>query len=134
MSPRPLDPERVDGFEPFVARARAGEIEAAIRELGAFVQASTPHKETRARAADALGRIGRIAEAAGDLDGSERAHREAARVAPSFADVHYRLACARLALHKGNEARRDLEAALRINPRYVAARVELALLDAREGL
>ncbi len=32
------------------------------------------------------------------------------------------------------DARRGLEAALTINPRYLAARLELAMLDAREGL
>src|SRR5262249_19916347 len=58
----------------------------------------------------------------------------AARLAPGFADVYFRLACVRLSLQKRLEARHDLETALRINPRYVAARVELALLDAREGL
>jgi len=39
-----------------------------------------------------------------------------------------------LSAHRRPEARRALEAALGINPGYVAARVELSLLDAREGL
>ena len=56
------------------------------------------------------------------------------RIAPGFADAHFRLGCVRLRTHRPAEARRNLETALRINPRFVGARVELALLDAREGL
>ena len=133
MSPRPLEHEAPDDFESFVARARAGEIDVAIEGVVAAAAASH-HRESRARAADALAWIGRLAESGGDLERCERAHHEAARLAPGFADVHYRLACARLAMQKRTEARRDLETSLRINPRYVAARVELALLDAREGM
>jgi tetratricopeptide (TPR) repeat protein len=132
LSLRPLEPESHGDYESFVARARAGEIDEAMEQLVAAATAAT-HRESRARAADALARIGRWAESGGDLERAERAHREAARLAPSFADVHYRLGCVRLAMQRRTEARRNLETALRINPRYVAARVELALLDAREG-
>jgi tetratricopeptide (TPR) repeat protein len=133
MSPRPLEPESPGDFESFVARAKDGELDAAIEGvLGAAAESA--HREWRARAVDALARIARLAEAGGDLERAERAAREAARLAPGFADVHYRLACIRLAMQRRAEARRDLETALRIHPRYVAARVELALLDAREGL
>jgi len=133
MSPRPLGPESSSDFESFVARARDGEFDAAIEGV-VSVAGQSAHREWRARAVDALARIGRLAEAGGDLERSERAAHEAARLAPGFADVHYRLACARLAMQRRTEARRDLENALRIHPRYVAARVELALLDAREGM
>jgi tetratricopeptide (TPR) repeat protein len=133
MSPRPLEQASHDEFDSFVQRARAGEIDPAIEGVVAAA-AAAHHRESRARAADALHWIARAAVAGGDLERAERAQREAARLAPGFADVHYRLACARLAMQNRAEARRDLETALRINPRYVAARVELALLDAREGM
>jgi tetratricopeptide (TPR) repeat protein len=133
MSPRPLEPESSNDFESFVARARDGEVDAAIESVLAAA-ADSAHREWRARAVDALTRIGRLAEAGGDFERAERAAHEASRLAPGFADVHYRLACVRLQMQRRSEARRDLEAALRIHPRYVAARVELALLDAREGM
>src|SRR5262249_8446803 len=47
---------------------------------------------------------------------------------------HYRRACLLLREQRAPAARSALQEALRINPRYVSARVELALLDAREGL
>lgn len=133
MSPRPLEPERAEGFEACVERARAGAHAEALRDLTSALGGAPFRGRLQGRAVDALGRIGRIAETAGDLENAERALVEAARLAPGFADVHYRLALIRLAAQKRPEARRDLEAALRINPHYVAARVERALLDAREG-
>ena len=133
MTPRPPEAGRPDDFEDSVARARAGEIDAAIESIAAR-GAKAAHRESRSRAADALARVAKAAESGGDWERAERAHREAARLAPGFPDVHYRLACVRLAMQKRTAARRDLETALRLNPRYVAARVELALLDAREGL
>ena len=133
MNPRLPDVEGPEAYEPAIARARAGECAAAIAEIAKHA-GSHQHREVRGWAAEALARVGRIAETQGDLESAERAHREAARIAPQFPDVHYRLACVRLAMGKRVEARRDLVAALRIHPRYVAARVELALLDAREGL
>jgi tetratricopeptide (TPR) repeat protein len=74
-----------------------------------------------------------MAEAAGDLVQAARALEEALRIAPKFADVHYRLARIQIAGRQPGPARQSLDAALRINPGYVAARVERALLDAREG-
>src|SRR5262245_37506094 len=133
MSPRPLEPESSNDFESFVVRARSGELEAAIEGVVGMAAAYVT-RAVRVWAVEALARIGRLAEAGGDLERAERAAHEASRLAPGFADVHYRLACIRLAMQRRAEARRDLETALRIHPRYVAARVELALLDAREGM
>src|SRR5205085_1546932 len=73
MSPRPLDHEAHDDFEPFVRRARGGEIEAAIEGVVAAATASR-HRESRGRAADALGWIARLAEGGGDLERAERAY------------------------------------------------------------
>jgi tetratricopeptide (TPR) repeat protein len=64
---------------------------------------------------------------------AEQALRRALALRPKFADLRYQLACLLLAQNRSREAREQLEAALDANARYVAARVELALLDAREG-
>ena len=63
-----------------------------------------------------------------------RARGARSRCGRAIADLHYRRACVLLRGQRRAEARRALDAALAINPRYLAARVELALLDAREGL
>lgn len=133
MSPRPIEPERAEAFEACVERARGGAHREAIRDLTAALAGVSVRGRLQGLAVNCLGRIGRLAEEAGDLESAEGALAEAARLAPGFADVHYRLALVRLAAQKRAEARRDLDAALRINPRYVGARVERALLDAREG-
>ncbi|HKQ57611.1 MAG TPA: tetratricopeptide repeat protein, partial [Candidatus Eisenbacteria bacterium] len=74
------------------------------------------------------------AEASGDLDSAERAIDEGLRLAPRFADLHHQRACLLLVRQQRPAARTALGKALDINPRYVAARLELAMLDAREGL
>jgi tetratricopeptide (TPR) repeat protein len=92
------------------------------------------HEQHRSSAASSLGRIARMAETAGDLETAERALDQALRIAPGYADLHFQQACLLLRRQRRADGRRELAAALKINPRYVAARVELALLDAREGL
>ncbi len=133
MTPRPLKSESPD-FDPFLDQARQGRHDDAVRGLVDSFGGAPLHAHVQAKAVEVLGAIARMAEAAGDLGHAELALAEAARLAPRFADVRYRLACVRLTAHKRAEARRDLGAALRLNPRYIAARVELALLDAREGM
>ena len=84
-------------------------------------------------AATALAEVARLALAAGDPEVAVRALGLALRARPTHADLHYRLACVLLRLRRNAEARAALDRALEINPRYVAARVERAQLDAREG-
>lgn len=132
MSPRPLEHHH-DAFDACVELARAGRYPQAVADLRRGLHRRTLHPQIRGAAAQALTRIARIAQDAGERDHATAALEEAVRIAPRFADVHYRLALLRLAAQRTVEARRSLEEALRINPRYVAARVEVALLDAREG-
>jgi tetratricopeptide (TPR) repeat protein len=75
-----------------------------------------------------------MAEAAGDVGAATRALEAALEIAPRYADVHYQLARLQVQARQLPAARKSLGAGLRINANYVAARVELALLDAREGL
>jgi len=133
MTPRPL-PSPGAPFEPCVALSRAGRHQEAVEDLRRVVAAQPLHREQRGAAVEALVAISRLAQAAGDIVHATLALEEARRLAPTFADVHYRLALARLQGQQRAGARRSLQEALRINPRYVAARVELALLDAREGM
>ena len=133
MSPRPLRPAQ-GSFEACVELAQSGQHLQALEQLRRAMGAPPLHAQMRGAAVEALSRISRMAEVVGDLDNAGLALEEALRVAPHFADIHYRLGLIRLAGRQRAQARKSLEEALHINPRYVAARVELALLDAREGL
>jgi tetratricopeptide (TPR) repeat protein len=133
MTPRPLPPEEAV-FEFAIAMARDGRIDDALTELAGLLRAGGEHGRRRQVAALAFGQVAHIAEALGDLATAERALDEALRLAPRFADLHYRRGCVLLARQQRPAARAALQKALTINPRYVAARLELALLDAREGL
>jgi len=131
VSPRPL--RRTHDFEACVELARGGQHRDALERLRRALAAEPLHAELRSAAVEALGRVSRLAESAGDLAGAAEALEEALRIAPKFVDVHYRLGRLRLLRREPEPARKSLEAALRINPGYVAARVELALLDASQG-
>jgi tetratricopeptide (TPR) repeat protein len=132
MSPRPFKSQD-DSFEDCLELAKSGRHSQAVEALVRALAQTPLHAQYRAAAVEALLQISRLAEAAGERDHAESALLEASRVAPRFADVHHRLGCVRLAAGKRLEARASFEEALRINPRYIAARAELALLDAREG-
>ena len=132
MTPRPLDPEP-EPFEASLELAREGRLAEALQGvLGSLAGRSRPSRH-RVAAANALGRVARLAEAAGDTATALRALDEALRIAPRFVDLHYRRACVLAAVGRRPDARAALHAALAINPRYLAVRVELALFDARDG-
>ena len=127
MSPRPM-PSDGEAFEPALERARQGHPREAIdaivieaRESGGVPAAVI-----------ALTTVARLAGSS-DPEAGERALLEAIALAPRYPDLHYRLAGLRLRARRHAEARESLDQALRLNPNYVAARVERALLDAREG-
>lgn len=131
MTPRP-QPDAKPDFTPSLALGQEGRFDAAIESI--VRTTGTVRGVPAAPWVEALTEVARMAERAGDLERAEKAMGEAARLAPKFADVRYGRARLQLALQRRIDARRELEAALRINPDYVAARLELALLDAREGL
>lgn len=133
MNPRPRDAEN-QAFEASLTLAREGRHADAVSDLLGRLDRPGIHPQQRAAAAASLGRIARMSESAGDLDSAERALERALAIAPTYADLHFQLACLLIRRQRRVDARKELDAALEINPRYVAARVELALLDAREGL
>jgi len=127
----PLSPEPNPPFEQSLRLALQGRFAEALERIG---PALAGHGRNSNAVADALAQIGRLAESAGDLRSAERALDLALGVRGRHADLHFRRACVLLRLKRRPEARAALERALEINPRYAAARLERALLDAREGL
>ncbi|MFI5370607.1 MAG: tetratricopeptide repeat protein [Candidatus Eisenbacteria bacterium] len=121
-------------FDEALELARSDGFAAAVAHVLARLphgRGSAPH---RAAAANALARIARHAESAGDIAAAESAFAEAVRLAPTFPDLRHHHGRMLLQQQRRAEARRELTHALKLSPRYTAARVELALLDAREGL
>ena len=52
----------------------------------------------------------------GDAAEAEQYYREALRISPSYAEVHYNLSLALAAAGKQDEAKQHLDAAVRLNP------------------
>jgi tetratricopeptide (TPR) repeat protein len=126
-----LDAARLDEA---LRLARLGRFDVARRRAMAWLgRAPNPHPQRRSAAAQALGEIAGLALAQQAAGEAERCLRAALRLAPRFADLHHRLAALLSGQERLEEARAELLVALEINPDYVAARVELALLDARLG-
>ncbi|HEY2954889.1 MAG TPA: tetratricopeptide repeat protein [Candidatus Eisenbacteria bacterium] len=117
-------------FDTALRRARAGHYAEAVAAIESHLAGSDAGAQP---AADTLAEIARLAQAAGDLEAAASALGLAVRARPRHADLQYRYACALLRLERPAEARTALDRALEINPRYLAARVERAQLDAREG-
>ena len=129
MSPRPADSPH-NRFDAALRLAREGRFAEAV--LGAASELEGREGLDDAAAA-AFAEVARLAQSAGDLERAVEALGRAIEVRPLHADLHYRLACVLLRLKRPGEARQALDRALEINPRYVAARIERAQLDAREG-
>ncbi len=130
MTPRPIDPPP-SHFEQPLRLALQGRFDEAMERIGPELEA---HGRDAVGAADALAQMARMAEAAGDLKSAAHALELALRARPRHADLHFQRACVLLQLKRQPDARAALDRALEINPRYAAARLERALLDAREGL
>lgn len=130
---RPLIPVPESEFTDAVRTARAGRHAQAIEQVERMVREGALPQARKVAAADALAHIARLAAAAGDAAQAVAALETALRFQPDYPDLHYRRACLLLQLQRRPEARRELERALALNPHYVAARLERALLDAAEG-
>lgn len=131
MTPKPIENPEPD-LEPALTLARDGQFAAALAWMERTFAERLEWAES-VPVAQALARIGRLAEGAGDLERAERALEWALRLRPDYADFNLRHASILVARHRPAEARRALERALEVHPRYLSARIELALLDAREG-
>jgi tetratricopeptide (TPR) repeat protein len=121
-------------FEDQLGLARAGQHAEALRALEQALASDSDPGARAAAAGRALAEIARHAEAAQDWGTAERALARALELCPSYADLHFQRARLMLRLQRRHEARRSLDEAVRLNPRYRAARLERALLDANEGL
>ena len=113
------------------ALAAAGDHVAAFARVEQLL-ARLPAGEPLAAAATALTAVARAAERCGDGSCARRAL-EAALALVDWADLHVALGTLLVRDGERGEARQHFMRALAINPRYRAAVVELALLDAREG-
>jgi tetratricopeptide (TPR) repeat protein len=131
MSPRPF-PSQDAAFEPALSLARQGRFADAFVALDELPRSeAAPGEGARALA---FAQLARIAEEAGQAEAALQAVDRALQLGPSFADLHYRRACLLIDRQRRPEARAALDQALSLNPGYLAARLERALLDAREGL
>jgi tetratricopeptide (TPR) repeat protein len=120
-------------FGDAVALARAGGHAEAIERIDAAVRQGPLPTPRKIAAAEALALVARAAETAGEAAQAADALEAALRLRPDYPDLHYRRARSLLALQRRAEARRELDRALALNPRYSAARLERALLDAADG-
>jgi tetratricopeptide (TPR) repeat protein len=120
-------------FEPALELARHARFGEACDRVE-HILAAGAHEALATPAALALAAIARDATRGGDSAAAERAFEAAVRLRPRFADLHYQYACVLITRERRMEARRALERAIAINAGYVAARVELAMLDARDGM
>jgi len=124
--------------DPSIPFDEALELASAGRHADAVMRAleiagQSPEESRAAAAAQVLARIARLAEGNGDLAAADRALEHAIILRPGYADLHFQYGALLVQRGRRAEARRELKAALEIHPRYLAARVELAMLEAREG-
>ncbi len=91
------------------------------------------HPQTRVLRALLVADIGDQSLAAGDVAGALALFERAVADAPRFPDLHHRLGVARLRALDPGGARAAFEEAVRLAAGFAAPRLELALLDARDG-
>jgi tetratricopeptide (TPR) repeat protein len=133
MSPRP-QPQRRSEFEPALELARQRRYADAARAIEQALETTASADGIAGAAANAYAEVARLAERDRDLAVAEQALERAVALRPRFPDHQYRLGCVLLRRGRTLEARRAIERALAVNPKYAAAKVELALLDARDGM
>lgn len=132
MSPRPEAPPPPE-FEGPLRLAREGLLDEAVTWIENDARGRGGDAAVAA-AAGALARVARLCEDQQNWTVAERALQVAIELRPAFPDLHFLRARVLIATGRRAEGREALEAALKLHPGYVAARVERALLDAREGL
>jgi protein O-GlcNAc transferase len=120
-------------FTDAVRMARAGRHAQATEQIERLAREGALPPARQVAAADALVHVARLAEAAGDAAQAAAALKVALRFRSEYPDLHYRRARLLLQLQRRPEARRELDRALALHPRYTAARLDRALLDAAEG-
>jgi len=112
---------------------RAAEGMAALEERAAADPAFLDHPQTRALRALLAADLGDARLAAGDVPEAVALFERAVADAPRFPDLHHRLGVARLRARDPKGARSAFEEAVRLAAGFAAPRLELALLEARDG-
>lgn len=111
-------------FDAGVRCYEAGEFAAAadeFRDVALNEQDLTLRQRAKSYLAGALGRLGKDALAANDMDQALDHLSEAVVLRPRYADLHMSLAIVHEALGQYQKRNEEVEAALRINPNYGAA-------------
>lgn len=125
--------EPASAFDAAYRALEAGRVREALDAVRQGMAARGTGAAMRRDGAAALQLVARRAAAAGDPALSEHALREAIALCPEHADLQLLHARTLMALGRPRDARLAVDAALSLNPAYAAARLERALLDAREG-
>ncbi len=131
-SDRPADPV----WDEVLALRRAGRPARALEALALLAEsdpASAGHAEFSRLRGLIHADLAHEREVRGDFEGAATFLTKAIADAPRFPDLRFRLGMSRLRVGDPVGARAEFEAALAIAPLYAAPRVELALIDARQG-
>ena len=126
-------PDGLSRFEPALHLAIDGRWPDAVRSVVQSVADQAAEKSHGDEASDALGEIARLAVDAGDAAAADEALIAALLIRPHHADRLHQRAVVRLALGDRGEARALLERALQVDGTHVGARLELSMLEARDG-
>ncbi|MCW5937035.1 MAG: tetratricopeptide repeat protein [Fimbriimonadaceae bacterium] len=107
-------------FDAGVRAYEAGRFEEAVEEFRAASATTDLALRQRAKSylAGALGRLGRLAMERGDVTGAIQLLGDAVAMRPRYADLHMALAMAHEALGEHGKRNEEVDAALRINPKY----------------
>ncbi|MBS1723798.1 MAG: tetratricopeptide repeat protein [Armatimonadetes bacterium] len=123
-------------FDAGLRHYEAGEFEEAAESLRHVSQHETDltmRQRAKSYLAGALGRLGKAAVADGDHTKAIDYLGEAVVLRPRYADLHMSLAMAHEALGEYNKRNEEVEAALRINPKYGAAVLFQASMMIKSG-
>ena len=123
-------------WDEVLARRRAGRPDEALEALERLCAAeprTAEHGQTRALRALIAADLAEARAVAGDVPGAIALLEQGLADAPRFPDLHYRLGVLRLRARDVRGARDAFEQAVRLAPAYAAPRLELALLEARDG-
>lgn len=132
MSQHGTSPEPADPLLAAHALAAAGDAVRAYACLEHALARPAPERRQKQAQASALAAVARAAERAGD-DALARRALTVALERVDWADLHFALGALLVRAGEHEAARLAFDRALAINPRYRAAAVERAMLDAREG-
>ena len=120
-------------FEPALRLAIEGRWDAAVRSVVQGVADPDAEVAHGDEASEALSQIARLAVDSGDAAAADDALIAALLIRPRDADRLHQRAVVRLALGDRAEARALLEGALAVAPDHVGARLELSMLETRDG-